>query len=193
MSTLAAIRAAEEEARRAPTERQAEVLAWIRDFVAKQGFPPTVREIGAAFGFSFANASLHLKALDRKGLLRVDFNVARGIKLVAPQVPIVFGVPESVCGVLDRIERRGAQGPPLRDRTHQTAAEAAGGQLMRRPYRNFATAFLEAMIAIYKRIDVGGLFRRSIAEMDLELTLRQMEDDAVASGAFVVSPILGEQ
>jgi len=32
------------------TPRQRETLEWIRSFIREHGMPPTVREIGAAFG-----------------------------------------------------------------------------------------------------------------------------------------------
>lgn len=60
--------------RRAPmgrlTERQRQVLGWIRDFQAREGVPPTVREIGAALGMrSTGSVRTHLEALRRKGYL----------------------------------------------------------------------------------------------------------------------------
>ena len=44
------------------TERQKEILDTIKKFIAKNGFPPTVREIGAAVGLSSsATTHFHLK------------------------------------------------------------------------------------------------------------------------------------
>ena len=34
------------------TERQSEILEWIRGFVLEHGIPPTVREIGREFGIA---------------------------------------------------------------------------------------------------------------------------------------------
>jgi len=47
------------------TEKQQEVLAFIRAFVGKHGVPPTVREIGARFKVTPRAAFDHLRALER--------------------------------------------------------------------------------------------------------------------------------
>lgn len=53
------------------TARQREVLAWIERFQAREGMPPTVREIGEALGMrSTGSVRTHLQALNRKGWLR---------------------------------------------------------------------------------------------------------------------------
>ena len=52
------------------TARQREILDFIRSFMIQAGYPPTVREIGAHFGFVPRSVFDHLKALERKGYLR---------------------------------------------------------------------------------------------------------------------------
>lgn len=53
-----------------PTERQLEVLAFIRSYRAEHGMSPTIREISEHFGFGGPNATMgHVKALEAKGLL----------------------------------------------------------------------------------------------------------------------------
>jgi repressor LexA len=52
------------------TERQREVLGFIRSFTARHGVPPTVREIGARFHVTPRAAFDHLRALERKGALQ---------------------------------------------------------------------------------------------------------------------------
>lgn len=52
------------------TSRQGEVLMYIRIFIADHGYAPTLREIGAFFGWTSTNAtSDHLRSLIRKGYL----------------------------------------------------------------------------------------------------------------------------
>ncbi len=51
------------------TRRQQEVLTFIRTFTAREGVPPTVREIGARFKVTPRAAFDHLAALERKGVL----------------------------------------------------------------------------------------------------------------------------
>ena len=55
------------------SDRQQRVLTVIRGWVEEHGYPPTVREIGAAVGLvSTSSVSHHLKSLERLGLLRRD-------------------------------------------------------------------------------------------------------------------------
>lgn len=56
---------------RAITERQAEILAFIKAEIATKGYPPTLREIGARFGIRSTNGvNDHLNGLERKGYIR---------------------------------------------------------------------------------------------------------------------------
>ncbi len=64
------------------TQRQAEVLQLIRDFVQTTGFPPTRADIARQFGFRSANAAEeHLRALARKGYIEMLPGASRGIQL----------------------------------------------------------------------------------------------------------------
>jgi repressor LexA len=66
-----------------PTERQREIYDFIRQSAAEWGYPPTVREIGEEFGIRSPNGVLcHLKALEKKGWIERDENVARGIRML---------------------------------------------------------------------------------------------------------------
>jgi repressor LexA len=52
------------------TERQEEILGFIKRSIQEQGYPPTIREIGEHFGIRSTNGvNDHLKALERKGYL----------------------------------------------------------------------------------------------------------------------------
>ncbi len=64
------------------TARQREVLEFIRQFVAHVGYPPTVREIGAHFGFVPRSVFDHLKALERKGYLRRIASKSRSLQIL---------------------------------------------------------------------------------------------------------------
>jgi repressor LexA len=52
------------------TERQRDVLNFIRAFTVRHAVPPTVREIGEKFRVTPRAAFDHLKALERKGMLQ---------------------------------------------------------------------------------------------------------------------------
>uniref|UniRef100_UPI00384F73FC transcriptional repressor LexA n=1 Tax=Spongiactinospora rosea TaxID=2248750 RepID=UPI00384F73FC len=60
--------------------RQQRILATIRDWVARHGYPPSTREIGQAVGLrSTSSVSRHLKSLEDKGFLRRGAGLSRPI------------------------------------------------------------------------------------------------------------------
>ncbi|UCB54890.1 MAG: transcriptional repressor LexA [Thiotrichales bacterium] len=65
------------------TERQRQILEFIRERVDFSGMPPTVAEITAAMGVSSTNGIRgHLQALERKGAIELVPNASRGIRLL---------------------------------------------------------------------------------------------------------------
>lgn len=68
------------------TKRQAQVLGFIEEYLTENGFPPTVREVAARFGFRSPRAAHdHIKALERKGYLRPAQGRPRALGLVHPK------------------------------------------------------------------------------------------------------------
>ena len=106
--------------RRALTEQQQRLLAFILDHIRTKGHPPTIREIGDAFGFrSTGTVRDHLGALEAKGYLRTLRHKSRGL---LPQdwlraLPILGRVPaggpllteENVEGTLDLTNEFGGE------------------------------------------------------------------------------------
>lgn len=76
------------------TTRQHDALEFIRTRMA-EGWPvPSIREIAAHLGLSSPSAAhLHVKALERKGLLSKDTNAARSLRLTGSQEKRVPGIP----------------------------------------------------------------------------------------------------
>lgn len=65
------------------TERQRDILNFIRNFQRERGVAPTHREICDQFGFSsYGTVYKHLSLLEKKGLIRRDWNQKRGVELV---------------------------------------------------------------------------------------------------------------
>lgn len=65
------------------TDRQRSILDWISDYSNTRGFPPTLREIGAAFGIKSTNGvHEHVRALEQKGYIRRSGVQARAIVVV---------------------------------------------------------------------------------------------------------------
>lgn len=76
------------------TERQKEILDFIRETVAASGMPPTVAEITAAMGVSSTNGIRgHLQALERKGAIELIPNASRGIRLLDMESEEPMGLP----------------------------------------------------------------------------------------------------
>ena len=72
------------------SRRQKEILKFIRLSIRRDGLPPTRSEINQHFGFSSPNsAQCHLRALEKKGAIRITAGIARGI------IPIASGNDET--------------------------------------------------------------------------------------------------
>ena len=73
------------------TARQSQVLDLVRQHMRDTGYPPTRAEIAKTLGFKSANAAEeHLRALARKGVIKIMAGVSRGIRLMAPEgLPLV--------------------------------------------------------------------------------------------------------
>lgn len=75
------------------TERQREIYDFIRDKIENRGYGPTVREIGEGFDIKSPNGVMcHLKALEKKGLIKREEHAARAIQLVDHR-PLAGGLP----------------------------------------------------------------------------------------------------
>jgi len=69
------------------TGRQPEVYRFIREKIRGRGYGPTVREIAARFNIQSPNGVVcHLKALEKKGLIRREPNRSRAIELTAEPI-----------------------------------------------------------------------------------------------------------
>jgi repressor LexA len=80
------------------TKRQSEIFEFIKTQIDKTGYPPTVREIGAALGLhSPSTVHAHLAKLESSGVLRRDPTKPRAIEILVdrakrvmrPSVPLV--------------------------------------------------------------------------------------------------------
>ncbi len=68
------------------TKRQRELYDWIAEFVQKHGYSPSFEEIGSGMGLSsLATVHKHISNLEKKGLLKRDYNRSRSIDLLAPK------------------------------------------------------------------------------------------------------------
>lgn len=73
-------------------ERAGKILAFIQRFTRDHGFPPTIREIGEAFGISSTNGvRYYLAMLEKGGHLKRSGRISRGIGPTTP--PATAGIP----------------------------------------------------------------------------------------------------
>ncbi len=64
------------------TDRQRRILDYIQDFSTDNGYPPSIRQIGASVGISSTSVvNYNLNRLVEEGFLDRDKNVSRGIRL----------------------------------------------------------------------------------------------------------------
>src|SRR3990170_414524 len=69
------------------TPRQQRILAHLKDFMERRGYPPSMREIGDAVGLTSSSSVAHqLKVLEEKGFVRRDPNRARALEGVLPEL-----------------------------------------------------------------------------------------------------------
>ena len=75
------------------TKRQQEIFDFIKRYSAKNGYPPTVRDIGKAVGLaSSSTVHAHLANLEKLGLLRRDPTKPRAIEMLDRAVDSVRSV-----------------------------------------------------------------------------------------------------
>jgi repressor LexA len=71
------------------TRRQKEILDFLDRHISRKGYAPTIEEIGEQFGLSsLATVHKHLTNLQKKGLVKRDWNRSRGLELVPTQVAV---------------------------------------------------------------------------------------------------------
>ena len=92
------------------TPRRRRVLDFIASAIEDQGYPPTVREIGAAVGLSSSSSvHFHLRALEEAGYLHRDGSLTRALRVSNPRGPQRRGPSASLLPLLGRV----AAGEPL--------------------------------------------------------------------------------
>jgi len=92
------------------TPRQREILDYIHRHIRENGYPPTVREIGAIFAIRSTNGVVdHLKSLERKGHLKRASLKSRALRpldpVPMPAAPEVSHPSATVHSLADRREQ----------------------------------------------------------------------------------------
>ena len=75
------------------TKRQQEILNLIRNHILDFGFPPTRADIAKTLGFKSPNAAeQHLRAIEKKGFIKILSGASRGIvlnDLDSDEIPVI--------------------------------------------------------------------------------------------------------
>jgi repressor LexA len=81
------------------TEKQEQILFFIKQNISDSGFPPTVREIGDNFSITVKGAYDHIKAIEKKGYIRTLQNKSRAIIVTDDEpLPPVDALPIPLVG-----------------------------------------------------------------------------------------------
>ena len=86
------------------SERQHRILEFLGEYVEENGYPPSIREIGAATGISSTSVvAYNLSRLEEKGYVSRDREVSRGLKLTSAARAQVLPQPMVSVPLLGRI------------------------------------------------------------------------------------------
>jgi repressor LexA len=72
------------------SERQRRIIEYIQEFTLRNGYPPTIRQIGDGVGISSTSVvNYNLNVLERVGYITRDRTVSRGIRLVSSEQKLI--------------------------------------------------------------------------------------------------------
>lgn len=157
------------------TPRQRRVLEVIRDAVATNGYPPSIREMGDAAGLASPSSVSHqLKALEAKGFIRRDPNRPRALEVHLPASMAVQPGPERPHLVETDVDETGINDAnPTGVAVPMVGRIAAGGPIL-------AEEQVEDVFALPKQLVGDGV------HFMLEVKGDSMVDAAICEGDWVV-------
>jgi repressor LexA len=153
------------------TDRQREIYDFIRDKIESRGFGPTVREIGEHFEIQSPNGVMcHLKALEKKGLIKRTGFRARAIQLVdhslqSTTLPLLgyvaAGAPTEAIEQNERLDFKELFGDP-----HYVALKVRGQSMIENHID-------EGDYVVIKKQQEAQSGERVVAMVDNEVTLKR--------------------
>jgi repressor LexA len=112
------------------TRRQKEIRDYLEDYIANNGYAPTLEEIGAHFGLSsLATVHKHLSNMEHKGIIARKWNLSRAIEIAPPE--------KTTQAVALPLLGRVAAGTPI-EAVETRDTLTVPGDLVRRPHQAFA-------------------------------------------------------
>ena len=119
--------------KKALTDKQGKVLAFVEDYIRDAGYPPSLRDICARFGIkSPKNARKHLDSLEKKGFIRRRPGLSRAIEVLEAGANIVTdAVRETVSVPLVGMVKAGSPHLAVQDISGHVALDKSffGGNL----------------------------------------------------------------
>lgn len=105
--------------------RQKQILEYLRQYIQKHGYSPTLQQIADALGVhSLATVHEHLQAMAKKGIIRRYEGAVRGIELVDKKLgEITAGVELPIMGFI-------AAGQPIEPYTDPNATVSVSSGLL---------------------------------------------------------------
>jgi repressor LexA len=83
------------------TKKQRQILDFITDFLEKNRYSPSYREIGQYFGIkSTATIHSHIAALREKGFLKTEDNKQRSMEVITPDENWSFAIELPLAGLI---------------------------------------------------------------------------------------------
>lgn len=163
------------------TARQRKVLEFLRDEIEKRGYPPSMREIGAAVGLTSTSSVAHqLRTLEGLGYVKRDPNRPRALEIFLPDVMAALRSPHAVSSAVPESESETTfdetginDAMPTATNVPLVGRIAAGGPIL-------AEERVEEIFPMPKSlVGDGTLFM-------LEVSGDSMVDAAICSGDYVV-------
>ena len=113
--------------------RQRQILDFIKQYIQKNGFSPTLAEIGKAMGLSsLATVHEHLQALEKKGVIKKFQGTVRGIDLLEQKIVAALdGIEIPLVGMI-------AAGLPIEAIEDPSSTVTVAPSLISEKKRNFA-------------------------------------------------------
>lgn len=75
------------------TDKQSEILDFLMKWLQDRGYPPTIAEIAGHFHFHIGAARGHLQALQKKGFIKINPGISRGIEITGLTITQGRAVP----------------------------------------------------------------------------------------------------
>jgi repressor LexA len=162
------------------SDKEKAILAFVRDRVHENGFPPSIREICDEFGIRSTNgARYYLNRLHEKGFIVRNPRISRGIELIPRAIEQVLEDPQEMGG-LEGIFKKG--GVPLLGRV------AAGAPILAEENVE-EVLYLDGFVAQHRdlfALRVAGDSMQNAGILDGDIVVVRSQSDA-KNGDIVVA------